>query len=296
MTNQQWKIAASVLGITFALLAGGALASVLIPGSPKASASPSDVAVGSPSFFSESPSASVSPSATASASPSGSPSASPSPSATARPIPIAGLTLVNLKLDATQDPAGHNRALVFTSDGAGPVMAKLVSHTPQGTTHLCVKAGTKDLGCRNWANGTFKAQALSGKVKWTITLRGQQIATPVVDIAVSFPARKPSVKVSRMRFDGTSFPDTNGITAVFVPRAKGNVALAANWGGHNFVYAVELTNQTSGSGNVNLPNQPPATSTAMTLPVTANETWQLVLRNAETGFGPTTLTATITWP
>ena len=65
---------------------------------------------------------------------------------------------------------------------------------------------------------------------------------------------------------------------------------------HNFVYDVELTNETSGSGNVDLPNQSPAPSTTMTFQVTAKERWKLALSNAETGFGVTPLSVTISWP
>ena len=173
---------------------------------------------------------------------------------------------------------------------------KLVTRSPQGTTHLCVKAGTSVLGCRDWANGTFNAQAVTGKVNWIVTLKGQATFTPVVDVTLSFPAFKPSVKITQARFDGTSFPDTNGIEVRFTPRAAGDVKLVGKWGGHNFVYDVELTNETSGSGNVDLPNQSPAPSTTMTFQVTAKEKWKLTLSNAETGFGVTPLSVTISWP
>ena len=105
-----------------------------------------------------------------------------------------------------------------------------------------------------------------------------------------------SVKISRARFDGTTVPDQNGITARFTTRVKGTAKLSANWGGHNFVYEVDLTNETDGTGNVTLPNQEPAPLTNMSFPVAAKDRWTLVLKNAETGFGPTELTATITWP
>ena len=45
-----------------------------------------------------------------------------------------------------------------------------------------------------------------------------------------------------------------------------------------------------------LADQGPATRMAETLPITAPNPWTLVLRNAEDGFGPTELDATIAWP
>jgi hypothetical protein len=290
MSNQNWRTLAAVLAVVAALLAGGVLAAVLVPGSPAASATRSAIAGASATV-----SPSAAPSASVEASPSGS-LGSPSPQPTPKPAPKASLTFLDLKLDATDDPQGHARSVTFTSDGAGPVNVKLASQTPQGTTHLCVIAGIKTLGCRNWASGTFKANALSGKVKWKITVRGVGIATPHVNLTVSFPSLKPSVKISHARFDGTTDADYNGIQARFVPRAAGKATVTAAWSGHLFVFELDLLNETSGSGNVTLPNQGPAPGTDQSAPVTAKETWRLVLRNSETGVGRTDMSATITWP
>ena len=86
------------------------------------------------------------------------------------------ITFVKLKLDAAADSAGHYRTISFRTDGAGPVTVKLATRSPQGTTHLCVTAGTSSLGCRNWASGTFKAEALSGRVSWVVRVKGQASA------------------------------------------------------------------------------------------------------------------------
>ena len=48
---------------------------------------------------------------------------------------------------------------------------------------------------------------------------------------------------------GPSFPDTNGVQAIFIPRANGNAKIVASWGGHPFTYEIDATNQTSGTGN-----------------------------------------------
>jgi hypothetical protein len=296
MTNQQWKITAAVLGVVFAILAGSALAIALTPGSPAATGEPSlpasGIGLGSSSL--EPSIASDSPLPSAEASRSESPSTSPSP--TPKPARKASLTFLGLKLDASDAPSSHNRTISFTSNGAGTVTVKLATRSAQGTTHLCVTGGSSVLGCRDWTNGTFTAQALTGNVTWIVALKGEGVDTPIVDVTVSFPATKPSVKITHARFDGTSFPETNGIAVRFAPRGAGAAKLVAKWGSHNFVYDVELSNATSGTGDVSRPNQTPATSTTMAFDVTAKDTWRLEVHNAETGFGVTELTATISWP
>ena len=105
----------------------------------------------------------------------------------------------------------------------------------------------------------------------------------------------PAVIVAGARFDGTLYPETNGISATVTPRRNGDVTLAADWGGHPFLYEVELREQ-GGPGSVVLDDQGPGTRMAETLPITAPNAWQLGLRNAGEGLGPTEMDATIAWP
>ena len=84
------------------------------------------------------------------------------------------------------------------------------------------------------------------------TLRGADVETPVVDVAVTFPAKAPTVTIANARFDGTDYPETNGITAILTPRTEGNVTLLAQWGGHPFSYEVDLIEQ-GGTGSTVLP-------------------------------------------
>ena len=69
----------------------------------------------------------------------------------------------------------------------------------------------------------------------------------------------------------------------------------ADWGGHPFLYEVDLFDEGAGSGNATLANQGPSTKVDQALPVTPGN-WRLVLQNIEAGFGTTDLTATISWP
>jgi hypothetical protein len=206
------------------------------------------------------------------------------------------LTFVGLQLDSADDPTGEDRVITFTSDGAGTMSVKLVSQSPQGTTHMCWRAGTKELGCKDWAKGTFNGKTSQAHTTWRVTVRGTGIATPVVDVTVTYHAVAPKVKIANARFNGTAEPGLNGIQVRFVPRADGDAHLLASWGGHPFIYEIDTFDETTGSGGPSYPNQGPATNVDQPTPVTANDTWRLVLQNIETGFGTTDLTATISWP
>jgi hypothetical protein len=160
---------------------------------------------------------------------------------------------------------------------------------------MCFLAGTREIGCKDWASGTFTGRTSRDHVNWTVTLRGSAAATPTVDLTVTFQAAAPSVTIEHARFDGTASPDANGIQARFESRRSGDARLVADWGGHPFLYEVDLFDETGGSGNATLANQGPSTNVDEAFPVTAG-TWRLVLQNIEAGLGTTDLTATISWP
>lgn len=305
MTDQTLRRVVGVMGtllvvvlaatVLLMLSRGGSGGSGSASASPSGSPSASDAAVASGSATTSGvPSAS----AGATLAPSIAPSASPSaiPSATAIPVPAAMLTVVGLKLDAADDPAGEDRIITFTSDGAGKMSVKLVSQTPQGTTHMCFRAGTKELGCKDWSKGTFNGTTTQAHTNWRVTVRGSGIATPVVDVTVTYQVVKPKVKIVNARFNGTAEPELNGIQVRFVPRAAGDARLVASWGGHPFGYEIDTFDETTGAGGPSYPDQGPSISVDLATPVTADDTWRLILQNIDTGFGTTDLTATISWP
>jgi hypothetical protein len=259
---------------------------------PIAIGSPSDGATLTPTeSASPAPSATPEPSSPASAetSPSVAPSGSPGAAA------LATLTFLGLKLDATADPGGEARIVTFRSDGAGSITAKLATSSPQGDTHMCLLVGTKEIGCKDWSSGTFTGKTSQAHANWTVTLRGSAAEAPTVDLTVTFQAVAPSVKIEHARFDGTAFPDTNGIQTRFSARGPGEARLVADWGGHPFLYEIDLFDESGGSGSATLSNQGPSTNVDEELHVTAGD-WRLVLQNIEAGFGTTDLTATISWP
>jgi hypothetical protein len=206
------------------------------------------------------------------------------------------LTFVGLQLDATADPAGADRVITFTSDGPGPVSVRLVSQTPQGTTHMCFKVGTKSLGCKDWSGGAFNGTTTQAHTTWSVTVRGTGTATPVVDVTAIYQAVAPKVAIANARFNGTADPSLNGIQVRFVPRTAGDAHLVASWGGHPFAYEIDTFDETTGSSGPTYPNQGPSTNVDQATPVTATDTWRLILHNIDPGFGTTDLSATISWP
>jgi hypothetical protein len=314
MNPKNWRIVAAALGGIVAVLGGFLLAMVLLPGAPGPSLAPAGGAalpsvVGSP-VAGGTPIAAVSASAGAPASvppAPGSAAASTAPSSAASPVggpsspagteePTATLTFVDLKLDAARDSKGRTRTIRFSTDGPGLIQAQLITHAPQGTAKMCLMAGSGLQACRNVANGTVVARAISGHNDWTVTLRGVGVFTPVTDIVLTFPARSPSVTISHARLDGRILENYNGIRVRVAPRADGSLRLLASWPSRSLVYGIELVNAANGAGNVSLRDQGPATETDQTLAVTGGATWRLSLRSQEVGHRFTDLTATITWP
>ena len=73
------------------------------------------------------------------------------------------------------------------------------------------------------------------------------------------------------------------------------MGIDADWGGHPFLYEVDLFEQ-GGPGTQVLPNQGPATRVSERLAVVAPNPWKLLLQNIEDGFGVTEMDATVSWP
>ncbi len=303
MTDRTLRtVVAGLSGLLVLVIAVTLLIVVGRSGPTSASPSATPVALGSPSqdatvtpTESTPPAPSTTPDVTATPASEASPSAGPSgsPGATT----LATLTFVGLKLDATADPGGEERVVTFRSDGAGTVTAKLASTSPQGTTHMCLLIGTKEIRCKDLASGTFTGKTSQTHANWTITLRGSAAESPTVDLTVTFQALAPSVKIEHARFDGTAAPETNGIQVRFSARAAGEVRLVADWGGHPFLYEIGLFDESGGQASTTLGSQAlePSTNVDDAMPVTAGN-WRLVLKNSEAGFGTADLTATVSWP
>jgi hypothetical protein len=302
MTSKERLLIVAVFVI--ALVGGGILAMNLLGGGGDGGASPSPIASASASPTPtasvtappvESPSASAAPSASASAEPPASVSPSATPGASTAPGEPATIVLTGLKLDAKEDPDGIDRSVGFRTDGTGDVTATVSVVSPPGNVVMCLGVDGGQPDCITTADGKLTAAAPDGGGDFVLALRGEGVEAPVVDVTITFPATAPAVIIAGARFDGTLYPDTNGITATVTPRRNGDLTLAADWGGHPFLYGVELREE-GGEGAVVLADQGPATRMTETWPVTAPNPWTVGLRNAEDGFGPTELDATIAWP
>ena len=288
MTNKTRLLIAAV--VVVALVGGGILAMSVFGGGGATGASPSPVAVASgsitPAPESTAPSVTVSPIETPSATPGASASAPPEASAsvapsvtpTSAPGEPATIGLTGLKLDAKDDPDGKDRSIAFHADGAGDVTATVSVLSPQGNVVMCLGAGQQvgQPDCSPSATGTLTAVVPAGGGDFVLTLRGEGVEAPVVDVTLTFPATTPAVLIAGARFDGTQYPETNGIAAVVTPRRAGDVTLSADWGGHPFLYTVDLREQ-GGPGSQVLADQGPATRMAETMPITAPNPWELVL-------------------
>jgi hypothetical protein len=319
MNPRNWRIVVAALGGLVALLGGIIAAVILLPGgtggpggslAPVANGGAGGVAlpsvIGGPvAGGSASPSVAP-PSTLASAAPASAPSSPGGPAASAPASsagqaepgaqPNATITFEELKLDAKRDPKGMTRAITFSTDGAGTIQAQFITRAPQGTARMCLTSGTALRVCKEIANGTVVAKALSGHNTWTVTLRGTGVFTPIADVVLTFPAANPSVTIAHARLDGRVLESYNGISVRFAPRADGNVHLVGSWPSRNLVYEVGLVNEANGAGNVRIQNQGPAMQTDQTLPVTGGAAWRLTLRSPAAGLRGTDLTATISWP
>ena len=200
-----------------------------------------------------------------------------------------------LKLDAADNPDGQDRELHFQAAGDGQVLARMTVSPTRGQAVMCLTSPQQDLGCTTSPDDRLSVEHTGDATDYTLTLRGDGSAEPIVDVVVSFPSDAPSVTIANARFDGTEFPDSNGIQVLVTPRTAGDLGLVAEWGGHPFIYEIDLTEQ-NGTGGQALDNQGPATRVDTSFPITPSNPWLLVLRNAELGFGPTPLNATVSWP
>jgi hypothetical protein len=307
MTTQQRLLLVVVFAA--AVIGGGALAFAVLGGPSGAGASPSAVAVASPSAGSatEVPASAPASEAPASEPPSEPPSTEPSapasvePTASATPKPAnppgvpTTVVVERLVLDAKDDPDGANRRLSFQSQGSGRITVAVKAISPQGSAIACLSADGKKLGCKTTADGKLVANTTTKKANFLLTLRGEGIETPVVEVTITFPAKTPSLKIENARFDGTANPDANGLQVRLTPRADGDATLSADWGGHPFLYEIDLIGM-NGSAGRTLANQGPATRVTESFAVTAADQWRLVLQNIEIGFGYTSLDATVSWP
>jgi cytoskeletal protein RodZ len=224
------------------------------------------------------------------------PSDEPTAEATASPTPAAPpatVTISRLFVDAADNPDATTQVITFRS-ATGSVKAQVTGVTP-GDITMCLNTPEKELGCRSAASGTLSAKTTKPSETFMLTLRGVDTAQPLVDVTLTFQAKKPKVQIDNARFDGTAYPDTNGIQATVTPRVDGKVGVTAQWGGKPLQYEIDLIEQ-GGPGNLTYAPDEGSIGTDVDFAVTAPNPWKVVLQNTESGFGITPMTVAITWP
>ncbi len=298
MTAKERILVVAVLVVS--VIGGGILAMAVLGGGGSPEPSPAAVtptATASAGATTEAPTAIVTEAPTATPSPTAAPPPTPTPSPTPTPPPgpSATIVLTQLKLDAKDDPTGRDRLVTFTTGGTGTISITLSTISPMGSTVMCLSADGTAVDCQTTADGKMTTTTNKAAASFELTLRGSGIEAPLVEVQITFPATKPAVTLANARFDGTMSFETNGIQAIVTPRADGSVRLTADWGGHPFLYEVDVFEQ-GGGGSQTLANQGPATRMDEQFLITASNPWKVLLQNIELGFGPTPMTVTIAWP
>lgn len=299
LNERTWRTVSILLAVVLAGMLGFA-GILVLTGSP--SPGPSATL---PATASSGPSGSAA--AATSASPGGSPSGAASTTATAAPTPtpipsspMTTVTFQGLKLDASADPNGQKRTFTFTSNGPGAVTVRLTGANATDKTLLCFSVGTQAPTCRTWAGGTLTGTADTVSDTWTVTLIGQGVSQPTVNLSLTWPVSQPSVKVSGARFDATGTPGGfNGLVVNFLPRSSGQAHFSATWGPVSRPWPMHLdlrnvsTNAVVGQTDVS-----EVAAVDSTYPVSPASGWALEFFNTS-GLNPGplwTLGATISWP
>jgi hypothetical protein len=296
MTEERWRSVAIALAAALVVLVAIAVATSL-PGGPSSGQPSGSAGLGLGSGSPGASDASLEPSEAGSEEPSASASSGPSTSPTPQPsAPFAQITFTDFGLDAKSDPDGKARTFTFKTDGPGKVTAKLTTRSPQGTTRFCLKVGGGTPLCRNWTAGTLTGTTTSKtQTTFQVTLVGVGIATPSVDLALTFRAVDPSVALTNGRFDGTASQADgyNGISGTVNVRSGGTISIKADWGSTPFDYTYTLVDLTTpASGGTFSDN---GTGVERTDPATPTHKYGFSLRNDETGSGRTPLTVTLAW-
>jgi hypothetical protein len=291
------RLVAAIAGIALVVVLTGAAVLVGPRLAGSAGMSPSGTAGRSLSA-----SAAVSPSLSASHSAAASASAGPIESGGPVPTPQAKMASVvfrDVVLDSATDPDRVARAFIFISDGPGVVSAQVVSSAPTDATTLCLTMDNATPVCVTGATPGFpRAVTQSAHSRWAVTLISANESSPIVDVAIGWPAAKPSVTVVSGRFQGAPNPDSlRSLTAEFRPRDAGEVTLDASWDPASAVATVTLTDATDGTV-LGQERYPSATSVAPTYsnPVKPNRSYRLQLFNESADVPRTSLTATIAFP
>ena len=214
--------------------------------------------------------------------------------------PTAAISFLNLMLDSSTEGGGRTRTFSFVTDGPGLVSAQIVTASPAESTSLCLAAEGSKPECASGATPGFTRPTAAVHSRWTVTLVSADEGTPTVDVAFSWPADHPSIRLSGGCFQGYPNPDSlRSLNASFKPRAAGQVNLTAAWPPAVVEASLTLADVTNATAvTVDTASYPAAGSIAGTYshPVAAGRTYTITLFDAGADKGRPSLSATIAFP
>jgi hypothetical protein len=124
-----------------------------------------------------------------------------------------------------------------------------MSQTTAGDVKFCLYTGSQPSGhdCRTTSHATLTGSTTAAdNTRWHVSLIGvDQGTSPSADVKLEFRSNSPRVTVDGFRFQGTSFPDYNGIAAQF-KAAAGDVHINGSWDGAPRTWRAGLVDADSG--------------------------------------------------
>jgi len=210
------------------------------------------------------------------------------------------VTIHELVLDPVTDANAVPRTITFTSDGPGHVSVELTSATTIANAKLCLAAGSAQPECRTGIAPEFPDELTTAEhATWTVTLASADESTPIVDLAISWPAASPSMTLSDGRFQGT--PNTDALrsfSATFVARTAGSARLEASWKPGAAAAGLTLAKGAYPGTVVDRASYAAGTSIApaWTHAVAGGATYTVTLMNTSADSVRTSLTATLAFP
>ena len=172
--------------------------------------------------------------------------------------------------------------------------------SPAESTSLCLAAEDSKPECASGATPGFTRPTAAAHSRWTVTLVSADDGTPTVDVAFSWPADHPSIRLGGGRFQGYPNPDSlRSLNASFKTRAAGQVSLTAAWPPAVVEATLTLADATSATAvTVDAASYLGAASIAGTYShaVAARRTYTIALFDADADKGRPSLSATIAFP
>jgi hypothetical protein len=194
---------------------------------------------------------------------------------------------------------GVERYLLFATDGPSIIRATISNST--GRSRVCLWQGTNVAGrtCDTVRDGAVEFPVFdAGSLNWTLTLIGAtESSAPTVDVTLDFNAFTPLVTFENIRFQGTTAPTLNGVTAAIDTSGPGQLQITGTFDpGQQHQYHVVI--QEAGIGPVVDQTEGPTNSFTVTHDVATETSYLITVTNPNTAPEPTAvfLRASFTWP